>query len=52
MKAKAVKCPVLGQVRQGIAIQEAQAYRKNLFLYAPKSKPAIDYMELYTKLFK
>lgn len=51
-KAKAVKCPVLGQVRQGIAIQEAQAYRKNLFLYAPKSKPAVDYMELYTKLFK
>lgn len=51
-KAKAVKCPILGEIRQGIAIQEAQAYQKNLFDYAPRSKAAQDYKELYTKLFK
>ena len=51
-KAKAVICPYLGEIRQGIAIQEAQAYRKNLFDYSPKSKPAQDYKELYNKLFK
>ena len=51
-KAQAVKCPLLCEIRQGVAIQEAQAYRKNLFTYAPKSKPAQDYKELYNKIFK
>ncbi len=50
-KAESVKCPLLGEVRQGIAIQEAQEYRKNLFTYAPKSKPAQDYKAIYNRLF-
>jgi len=51
-QANKLKCPYLGEVRQGIAIQEAQAYRANLFDYAPKSKPAQDYKDIYNKLFK
>lgn len=50
-KAKACKCPYLCEIRAGIALKEAQAYRKNLFTYAPKSKPAQDYQELYNILF-
>ena len=50
-KAKAIKCPLIGEIREGVAIREAQAYGKNLFTFAPKSKPAIDYKALYNKLF-
>jgi len=47
-----LKCPLLAEIRQGIAIQEAQALNKSIYDYAPKSKPAQDYKELYNKLFK
>lgn len=50
--AKANKCPILADIRRGVAIQEAAAYGKNLFEYAPKSKPAQDYKELYNKIIK
>lgn len=40
----------LGVVRQGVAIREAQALRVSLFEYAPKSKPAQDYMSIFKKL--
>ena len=46
------KCPLLCEIRQGIAIQEAQAYKKSLFDYAPKSNPAKDYLELYKLIMK
>lgn len=42
----------MGAIRRGVAIQEAQALQKNLFEYAPKSKPALDYMELYKKIME
>ena len=45
-----VKAPYLGEIRDGIAIREAQAMRKSLFEYAPKSKPAEDYMKLFDKI--
>ncbi len=51
-KAKKSRCKYLGEIRQGVAIREAQAYRKNLFKYAPKSKPAEDYKALYTMIIK
>lgn len=51
-KARAAKCPMLCEIRQGVAIQEAQAYGKNLFKYAPKSKPAQDYKALYKSIIK
>lgn len=50
-KAKAIKCSLIGEIREGVSIREAQAYGKNLFTYAPKSKPAEDYKALYNKLF-
>ena len=46
------KCPLLGEIRRGIAIQEAHALKRNLFDYAPKSKPAQDYAALYKKIMK
>lgn len=38
------------RIRRGIAIQEAQALRDNLFNYAPGSNPAADYMALMKEL--
>ena len=32
-----------------VAIQEAAALQESLFEYAPKSKPAADYLTLYEK---
>lgn len=37
-------------VRAGVAIREAQALQTSLYEYAPRSKPAQDYLELYRKL--
>lgn len=51
-KGQKLKCPLLGEIRQGVAIQEARALRKNLFEYAPKSKPAQDYMQIYKAIIK
>ena len=45
--AAALGIPYLGAIREGVAIREAQALQENLFLYAPKSKPALDYMNIY-----
>lgn len=33
------------KIREGIAVKEAQILQQNLFEYAPKSNPALDYME-------
>jgi len=30
-------------IREAVALREAQATQKNIFEYAPKSNPAIDY---------
>lgn len=38
---------IIGKIRQGVAIREAAAMQQPLFRYAPKSKPAADYMELF-----
>ena len=42
----------MGEIRDGIAIREAQAMRKDLFGYAPKSNPAQDYEKLYKDFVK
>lgn len=39
-----------GSVRPGVAIKEAQAFKKSVFDYAPKSKPARDYMRIFEDL--
>lgn len=41
-----------GEIRAGVAIREAQALQVSLFEYAPKSKPALDYMNLYKTIMK
>ena len=51
-KAERIRCNYLGEIRQGVAIEEAQAYGKNLFEYSRKSKPAQDYKALYEKIIK
>lgn len=37
-------------IRRAVAIQEAQALRESLYQYAPKSNPAVDYMNLIEEL--
>lgn len=44
--------PYLGSIREAVAIREAQALQKSLYEYAPKSKPALDYMTLYKKIME
>ena len=41
-----------GTIREGKDIREAQALRANLFTAAPKSKPALDYLEVYKKIME
>lgn len=49
-KAAGMNVPYLGAIRAAVAVKEAAALQRSLFDYAPKSKPAQDYMELYTKI--
>jgi chromosome partitioning protein len=46
-KAAELGIPCLAEIREGVAIREAEALQQSLFEYAPKSKPAQDYMKLY-----
>lgn len=50
--ATAQGIPFLGAVRKGVAIQEAAALQRSLYKYAPKSKPAADYMSIYNALME
>lgn len=42
--------PLLAEIRAGIAVREAQALKLSLYEYAPKSKPAQDYLRLYNMI--
>lgn len=46
-QAAAAGVSYLGAIRAAVAVREAAALQRSLFDYAPKSKPAADYMELY-----
>lgn len=46
-KGQEIGAPFIMGIRPGIAIREAQVLQQSLFEYAPKSKPAMDYKELY-----
>ena len=50
--AAGLNIPFLGTIREGIAVQEAAALKANLFEYAPASKPAQDYMQLYKTIME
>ena len=50
-KCRELDIPVYKTViREGVAIREAQTQRQNIFEYAPKSKPAKDYMQLIQEI--
>ncbi len=49
-RAANIPAPILGTVRHGIAIQEAQAEKKSLRDYSPKSKAAEDMASIGEKL--
>ena len=44
--------PFLGAIRKGVVVQEAAALQLSLFEYAPKSKPAADYLQVYKRMMK
>ena len=44
--------PFLGAVRRAVAVKEAAGLQQSLFDYAPRSKPASDYMSIYRKLIE
>ena len=48
--AQKMGIPYLGAIREAVAIREAQALEISLYDYAPKSKPALDYMALFRKI--
>ena len=50
-KCRELDIPVYKTViREGVAVREAQTQRESLFTYAPKSKPAKDYMQLIKEI--
>lgn len=50
-KADEFNIPVLSStIREGVAVREAQTLRQSLFEYAPKSKPAQDYLKLLAEI--
>ena len=51
-KGKEAGAPLLGTIRAGVAVREAQALQLSLFEYAPHSKPAQDYKQLFKQLYK
>ncbi len=48
--AKGAGVPVLGAIRGAVAIREAAALQQSIYQYAPKCKPAADYLEIYKSI--
>ena len=49
-RAQEMGIPFLMAIREAVAIREAQTLQRSLYDYAPRSKPAADYMELLDKI--
>lgn len=49
-KGQEIGAPMIGAVRPGVAVQEAQAMQQSLFDYAPTSNPAQDYMTIFNTI--
>lgn len=49
-KAGELGLSILPDIPEAVALREAQAMKKSLFDYAPKSKPAAAYMEVFTEI--
>lgn len=51
-KGAEIGAPFLMAIRKGIAVTEAAALQRNLIEYAPNSKPAQDYKQLYEMIME
>lgn len=51
-RGQEVQAPYLMAIRSGISVREAQAMQQSLFDYAPNSKPAQDYRQLYKMIME
>lgn len=51
-KGSAAGIPLIGTIRAGVSLQESQFFARNLYEYAPNSKPALDYRALYETLIE
>lgn len=51
-RAAAIGVPYLGAIHKAVAVKEAAGFQQSLFDYAPKSKPAADYLTLYKNITK
>lgn len=51
-KAAEMGVTCLGTIRSAVSVKEAAALQQSLFEYAPKSKPANDYLTLFDSLIK
>jgi len=51
-RAAEMDIPTLGAIREAVAVREAQALQESLYKYAPKSKPAQDYLAIYDKIME
>ena len=51
-KGQEIGAPYLMEIRTGVAVREAAALQESLYRYAPHSKPAADYKELYRMIME
>lgn len=49
-RAEALGIPFLGTIRKAVMVGEAAALQRSLFEYAPRSKPAQDFLTVFDKL--
>lgn len=49
-KAGELEIKTIGSIPEAVALQEAQAMKKSIYEYAPKSKPAAAYMEAFENI--
>lgn len=49
-RGAALGVPFLGEIRAAVAMKEAAALQQSIFRYAPKAKPAQDYLALYDRI--
>ena len=49
-RAQEMGLPFLMAIREAVAIREAQTLQRSLYEYAPRSKPAADYLALLDRL--
>ena len=49
-RADELRIPFLAAIREAVAIREAQTLQRDLYAYAPHSKPAQDYLQLFDRI--